>query len=793
VGAAFAVDTVRLCVRRGFRFRRCHSRRRRPRSQDQASVTSTPDSPPWPLAQLGVGDPPSPADHDVAPPPPPPPPPQPLALSAQARSASHDSNMPSSMASSHGSLAAVAPAPADHDVVAPPPPLALSAQARSASSMASSYGSLAAVAPPVLPPLTYDALPGPTRPQWLAVGAAPAPATAAVIAAAPAGEAAPAPWFGYGTLNHPPVALAFDLDAHLPRDAAPAAVPTNDNVLRAEPAPAVVVAVASPAAAPAAAPDPLFPPPPPAVAPAPVPTPAGTMPPRINTSMDLAGQQAGADRVLEMLRELDEHPELLQPSAPPLNNLHDGAFTIEDPDVVRCRHTHAALLACSFFAHLARLGGLWGGQLAMEAWMNGQEAPSPARPMPVSAGASSISASSERPLLSPGMPARAFLGAAPASNAVPRTAGGRAMRPPPAYTPSAYEMDVLAGDLEPWQIEELERQRREAADQQLASALQREEVSAARDDDEVAAEQVRVRPRAHPGGRWRTDAVSSQENDGCLRRRGKHWPIATVLLFLAISGVFAYSLVLNNILYQKVGAPTRPRNGGPHADGSHTNTDAANPSGPPGAGDWAGAHDSGVAGRAVPALRQGPPQRQPELLRRHGPQPVSPGTPRCRQQGTRAHGLTGSVRPLAPQQTYVFPNGSAYVCGDIETFCGMGGFRVCVNAAAFVCVYGWVGGCGPRGGHPDRFWLGARAQTGGNPDQWWRFFTGIFIQSGVIQYVTIAIVVLRIGLGLDRDHGSLRLLVVFVVAGVLGFGVAMMFSTLQSMWAPPGVLGIAAH
>ena len=88
-------------------------------------------------------------------------------------------------------------------------------------------------------------------------------------------------------------------------------------------------------------------------------------------------------------------------------------------------------------------------------------------------------------------------------------------------------------------------------------------------------------------------------------------------------------------------------------------------------------------------------------------------------------------------------------------------------------------------------------QKTGVPDQWWRFITGMFIQSGAIQLVTLLIVMLRLGLNMDRDVGSLRLLVVVFVSAVAGFGMAMLFSNLDSMhlggvgWGGGGV-GVGA-
>lgn len=62
------------------------------------------------------------------------------------------------------------------------------------------------------------------------------------------------------------------------------------------------------------------------------------------------------------------------------------------------------------------------------------------------------------------------------------------------------------------------------------------------------------------------------------------------------------------------------------------------------------------------------------------------------------------------------------------------------------------------------------------PNQWWRFFTAMFIHSGLIHIGLNFSFQLRTGLQMEREMGSLRIAVIYMCSGVGGFIFSGIFS-----------------
>ena len=55
------------------------------------------------------------------------------------------------------------------------------------------------------------------------------------------------------------------------------------------------------------------------------------------------------------------------------------------------------------------------------------------------------------------------------------------------------------------------------------------------------------------------------------------------------------------------------------------------------------------------------------------------------------------------------------------------------------------------------------------PDQWFRFITAIFLHSGVVHWFLNTLFQLRTGLQMERDYGSWRIAIIFMMSGIGGF------------------------
>jgi len=84
--------------------------------------------------------------------------------------------------------------------------------------------------------------------------------------------------------------------------------------------------------------------------------------------------------------------------------------------------------------------------------------------------------------------------------------------------------------------------------------------------------------------------------------------------------------------------------------------------------------------------------------------------------------------------------------------------------------------------------------TPGVPDQTFRFLSAIFLHGGVIHILLNMIVQWRVGIPLEKEHGPIRIAIIYLVSGVTGFILGGVLSpiTLVSLGASGALFGLIA-
>jgi len=75
---------------------------------------------------------------------------------------------------------------------------------------------------------------------------------------------------------------------------------------------------------------------------------------------------------------------------------------------------------------------------------------------------------------------------------------------------------------------------------------------------------------------------------------------------------------------------------------------------------------------------------------------------------------------------------------------------------------------------------GMGMKEGTVPNQWWRFITPIFLHAGLVHIITNLFFQIRVGFQMERDFGSVRIFIIYIICGIAGF----MFGAEYSIQTP---------
>jgi membrane associated rhomboid family serine protease len=79
-------------------------------------------------------------------------------------------------------------------------------------------------------------------------------------------------------------------------------------------------------------------------------------------------------------------------------------------------------------------------------------------------------------------------------------------------------------------------------------------------------------------------------------------------------------------------------------------------------------------------------------------------------------------------------------------------------------------------------------QGSSTPNQWWRFITAIFLHGGVVHMLLNFAVQLRAATTLERDIGAVRIGIIYMSSGIIGYVFSALFSGASPSTGASGAL-----